>query len=67
MFIELQKISSHYQIQLPFELKFDNILNFESILQINCQSLQQKKNYFISIPINYEKQFELYYLHSLPT
>lgn len=67
LFSELQKIAVHYNQQLPFELSIENIIDFESITKIHCKIELTKIDYFISIPINYEHEFDLYQLYSLPT
>lgn len=67
LFFELRRISSHYHNQLPFELKVENIIEFESIIEIHCQVETDRINYFLSIPINYESKFELFYLLPIPT
>lgn len=67
LFHELQKIYVHYKNQLPFELKFENILNFESIIKVNCKIDLNKVTYFLTIPVDFEDEYQLYYLLSLPT
>lgn len=67
LFSELQKISTHYGQQLPFELKIENIIDFESVIKVNCRIEPTRISYFLSIPINYEHDFELFYLNSIPT
>jgi hypothetical protein len=65
--VELFRISEHYENQLPFEPSIKNILDLESLLKVNCKIETNQIIYFISIPINFENDFELYYLQSLPT
>lgn len=67
LFQELGKISKFYKGQFPFELKYENILDFETVLKINCKIENEKIIYFLSIPINFDKQFELYYLLPIPS
>lgn len=67
LFNELIKISKYYSNQLPFEITQDNILNIESLISVNCKIEKSKITYFISIPINYEKEFELIFLLPIPT
>lgn len=67
LFLELQRISFHYNNQLPFEIKIENILDYESIMEVHCQVDTNKINYFLSIPINYEINFEIFYLLPIPT
>lgn len=64
---EIQKISDHYKMQLPFEPKLENILEYEELLKVNCKIESSQIIYFISIPINYETNFDLYHLISTPT
>ena len=37
LFLEIQKIASHYKNTLPFEVKYENILDFEYLIKINCK------------------------------
>lgn len=66
-FAELQKISSYYKNQLPYELKYQNILEFESILEVNCKIEANRIIYFLIMPIDFEEQFELFQLLPIPT
>lgn len=67
LFYELQKISIHYKNQFPFEIKYENILDFENIIKINCKVDNDKIIYFLSLPIDYETNFNLYYFLSIPS
>lgn len=67
LFDELKKISFYYKEQFPFEIKLENILDFESIIKINCKIEPTRISYFLSIPIDFEQEFELFYFHPLPT
>lgn len=67
LFVELQKISSHYKAELPFELNYENILNFESVIGVTCKVEKNKIEYFLSIPIDYNIQFDLFYMLPIPT
>lgn len=67
LFLEIQRISSHYGITLPFEVKYENILDFESILKIHCKIDSYKITYFLSIPIYSEIEFNLFYMLPIPT
>lgn len=67
LFQEIQKISSHYKNQFPFELDYKNIFAFESIIEVQCKVEANRINYFLSIPIDYETIFDLYYLLPIPT
>lgn len=67
LFHELQKIAKFYKDQLPFELNYENILNFESVIKINCKLESERIIYFLSIPINFKENYDLYYLKSIPT
>lgn len=67
LFSELEKIVFHYKSQLPFELKYENILDFEAIIKVNCKIDSNKITYFLSIPIDFDKEFDLYYLLPIPT
>lgn len=64
---ELKQISKFYHLQLPFEPRQENLLDFESLLKINCKIEATQIIYFISTPINFEKTFDLYYMYPIPT
>lgn len=67
LYRELEKISEHYGRQLPLELKIENIPAFQRLLSINCKIEKKKIIYLISIPINFETDFELFYLFPIPS
>lgn len=67
LLFQLKEITSHYHVLLPFDTKYENLLDYESVIKINCKILPYKIVYFLSIPINAEKDFELYKLLSVPT
>lgn len=64
---ELLKISSFYKDELPFELTYENIPNFQNIIEVNCHLEKSKIVYLLSLPINFKTNFELYYLIPIPT
>lgn len=66
LFLEIKRINSIYGNQLPFQAKFENIFNFESLLRINCKISFNRITYLISLPINYETEYNLYYLYPVP-
>lgn len=67
LFLELQKISNHYKNELPFDLTQNNILNFESVIDVNCKIDKNKIIYLLTIPINFEDIFDLFNLLPIPT
>lgn len=67
LFLELQKIESHYKEQLPLKITQENLLQFESLINVNCMIESKTIIYFLSIPIDYEQNFDLFYLHPLPS
>ncbi|KAJ8912959.1 hypothetical protein NQ315_000015 [Exocentrus adspersus] len=67
LFLEIENISQHYQSSLPFEVKYENILDFESILKIHCKIDSDRITYFLSMPIYYEREFNLFYMLPIPT
>lgn len=67
LFLELKNIEIHYKNTLPFQVKYENILNFEAVLKINCKIESDKVIYFLSLPINYETNFDLFFMLPLPT
>jgi hypothetical protein len=34
LFIELKKLASHYKNQLPLEVQYKNILDFENLMEV---------------------------------
>lgn len=64
---ELQRISPYYGNQLPFQITPENIINYESLIKVSCHRNNNQINYFLSIPIEHDIPFELYYLEPLPT
>lgn len=67
LFQELLKISEEYKNQFPFEIKFENIFDIESVIKIHCQISNNQIIYFLSIPIDFEDDFNLYHLIPIPT
>lgn len=67
LFLELKKIEPYFKDELPFDLTTKHIPDFEDILDINCYVEQSNIIYLLSIPINYKSNFQLYYLHSIPS
>lgn len=67
LYSELQRISPYYKEELPFELKPENVPDFEKILDVNCHIENTKIIYLLSIPINFKMNFQLYHLHSIPS
>lgn len=67
LYLELEKISKYYPHQLPFEVSLDNILNFESILKVQCKIEPLVITYILTIPIDFAELYNLYYLQSIPT
>lgn len=67
LLLEIQRISRYYESELPYEPKLENLFEYEALLKVNCKIEVNKIIYLISIPINYNKNFELFYLYSLPT
>lgn len=67
LFSELQRISIHYKNEMPFEVKYENILDFENIIKINCKIDYNEIIYFLSLPIDYETDFNLYHFVSIPS
>ena len=67
LLLELQKLVPFYGNQLPVEVNIENILTYQSLIKVHCQHDGDKIIYFLTIPIEYNTQFELYYLESLPT
>ncbi|KAL1493860.1 hypothetical protein ABEB36_009546 [Hypothenemus hampei] len=66
LFQEIKRISFYYNNELPFQLDHENILSLESMIKVNCKFESTRVIYFLHIPIEYEKDFELYSLRSIP-
>ena len=56
-----------YKDQLPVEVKIDNILIYQYLINVHCQHDGDKIIYILTIPIEYNTQFDLYYLKPIPT
>lgn len=67
LFAELQNVHYYYQTELPFELKHKNILEFEAVIDVVCKVENNQIQYFLSIPINYDILFNLFYMLPIPT
>lgn len=67
LYKELEKISNHYGRQLRLELKIENIPEFQRLLSVNCKIEESKVIYLLSIPINFNIDFELCYLFPIPS
>lgn len=63
----LLQLIPFFKDQLPFPVNADNMLNYQSIMNVHCQQNKDKIIYFLTIPLEYNIQFELYYLQSVPT
>lgn len=67
LFAELKRIYAHYGDQLPYKLTFENIPKYESLIKVNCRFEESRITYFLSIPIDFENIFDLYYILPIPT
>lgn len=67
LFEQIEKLSNHYKNQFAFDVKYENILDFESMIKINCKIEPNKIIYFLSIPIDFETKFNLFHLLPIPT
>lgn len=67
LFLELQRISEHYKNQFPYDVEYKNIFDFESVIEIHCKVENNRINYLLSIPIDFDILFDLYYLLPIPT
>lgn len=67
LFRELEKISTHYGRQLPMELKMENIPDFQRLLSVDCRIEDKKIIYLLSMPINFDIDFDLFYLLPIPS
>ncbi|KAL1493567.1 hypothetical protein ABEB36_009270 [Hypothenemus hampei] len=67
LFSEISRISHYYKNQLPFAVKFENILDFESLIRLNCKIENMHIIYFLALPIDLEEDFELYHMLPIPT
>lgn len=67
LFDEIKKLSNHYKDQFTFEVRYENIFDFENIIKINCKIEVNRIAYFLSVPIDFEVEFNLYHLLPIPT
>lgn len=64
---EIKRISKFYQNQLPFDANYENILDFEATIKVNCKFQKNKIIYFLEFPINSVQNYNLMYLLPIPT
>lgn len=64
---ELQKLVPFYKDQMPLPVNIQNILQYQSLMKVHCQHSTDRITYFLTIPLEYPTQFEMYYLEPLPT
>uniref|UniRef100_A0A8D8XIQ9 Uncharacterized protein n=1 Tax=Cacopsylla melanoneura TaxID=428564 RepID=A0A8D8XIQ9_9HEMI len=57
---ELSKLKKVFKNQMSF--KIENLADLQKILEIDCRIENNKIIYFLSFPLSYETNFELYYL-----
>lgn len=67
LFQELQKLVPFYKEGMPMPVTMSNIFKYQSLIQLHCKHDEDKIIYFLTVPIEYDVPFELYYLESLPT
>lgn len=67
LFEQIKNLSSHYKNQFPYEVKFENILDFENIIKLSCKIESNRIVYFLSLPIDYPINFQLFHLIPIPT
>lgn len=64
---ELQKLVLFYKDEMPLPVIMPNIFKYQSLMQVHCKHDEDKIIYFLTVPIEFNTNFELYYLESLPT
>ena len=67
LYEELLKISDVYGSKLPLEVKYENILEIESKIQVTCAIHDKEIVYFLNIPLSDNHEYHLYHLRSIPT
>lgn len=67
LYQEIKKIEKYYIGKLPLEIKYENMLEFESLIKVNCKVHPDEIIYFLTLPITNSKEFDLYYLRPIPT
>lgn len=63
----MKRIETFYKETLPIPAMIENLLFLEEITQVDCKITNDKIVYFLSIPINEELTFTLFYLLPIPT
>lgn len=66
-FKELEKLLPFYKDQLPLPVSMENIIKYQSLTKVHCQQNKKRIHYFLTIPIEFNTPFDLYYIESLPT
>lgn len=67
LLFELQKLVPFYKDELPLPVTIDNVLKYQSLIDVHCKHDENKIIYFFTIPIEYDIKFDLYYFAPLPT
>lgn len=64
---ELLRLVPFYKDQMPFPVTMDNVLKYQSLIAVHCQHSNNRITYFLTIPLEYDYKFDLYYLESIPS
>lgn len=67
LYEELKKIENYYQGKLPLEIKYENMLELESLIKVNCKVRPEEIVYFLTLPLTNSKEFELFFLRPIPS
>lgn len=62
---ELNKLKIQYGNRIPLDI--NSISDLQRILNVDCKVQDSKIIYFLSFPINYITQYDLYFLMSIPS
>uniref|UniRef100_A0A8D9BKZ6 Envelope protein n=1 Tax=Cacopsylla melanoneura TaxID=428564 RepID=A0A8D9BKZ6_9HEMI len=67
LYEELKKISEHYGKKLPIELKMEKMPDLQRLISVDCRLENNKIIYLLSMPINFDIEFDLFYLLPIPS
>lgn len=62
---EIQKINTNFPGQVPVNVK--SLSDIQRFIEVDCKIANDKIVYFLSFPLNFNTQFDLYFLFPIPT
>lgn len=66
LFHELSQLVPFYKDELPLPVNTDNIIRYQSLMNVHCKQDKDTLIYFLTFPIEYQIIFDLYYMQPVP-